>query len=240
MPGERIEQPPIIQGAVWVMTPGRPGMPGPIFCLVPTAPIPQAPIESPARYGWIRVLCDADTTPERVGRIQHALADRGYYRGEVSGRYDRATVEAVTRFQSTAHIDHGGYLSLDTVQALEAPPAYPPAYAPAPVVAYGYQSGYQSGYQAGPAYTYGPPAAYPAPPPPVYYPQQAYAGPCCQTAQTYGYGAGYGGGYGFGAPPPAYAGASAQAYAGGAYASAQASTQVVQNGWLMWNGKSGR
>ena len=235
VPGQRVEQPPVMQGAVWVVSPGRPGMPGPIWCLVPTGPIAQAAIESPARYGWIRVLCDTDATPERIGHVQHALHDRGYYHGEASGHYDRATVEAVTEFQAGAHINHGGYLSLQTLQALdEQPPAaYPPAYAPAPVVAYGYQSGYQSGYQPGPAYTYGPPVAYPqqayAPPPPqAYYPPQPYgppmqAGPCCAQAQaqaqgqisSYGYSAGYGG-FGFGS----------------------VSTSVVQNGWLTWSGKS--
>lgn len=257
VPGQPIAQPPAVQSAVWVMRPGGPGMPGPIWCLVPTAPVPQPVVETVSRAGWIRVLCDTDTTPERVGHIQHELHDRGYYRGDYSGRYDRETVEAVTRFQAGAHIAHGGYLSLETVQALDAPgpSGYPTSYAPPPVVAYGYQSGYQSGYQQGASYSYGPPVqAGPccAAPPVVY--QQAYAPPplppqtypCCAQApvygqqvyaqqaygqqayaqasasaqvstQSYGYSTGYGGGYGFGAP----------------------SRGPVQNGWLVWNGKSG-
>ena len=240
VPGEPVAQPPVMQGAVWVMTPGRPGMPGPIWCLVPTGPIAQAPIESPARYGWIRVLCDSEATPERIGHVQHALHDRGYYRGEASGHYDRATAEAVSRFQAGAHINHGGYLSEETVEALDqGQPTYgppPPPQAPG----YGYAQAY--GYPAGPAYYPQPGPApcncAPAFAPPAYYapayPPQPQ--PCCAAPPSYG----YGGGYGFGTPTPAYAAASASAYAGGGYASAHASASAtVQNGWLVWGGKSG-
>jgi hypothetical protein len=262
VPGEPVGPPPVAQGAQWVLNPGPPGSPGPIWCLTPTGPVPvAASVETIARYGWIRVLCDKDATPERIGRVQKHLYERGYYRGEMSGRYDAATAEALARFQAGAHIAHGGYLSLETLQALDAVQAGG---------GYTYQasSSYSSGAYTASGYAYQdqlspcaqacayappPPPVYappPAPccaaPPPVVYYQPVYAPPPCGCAapQAYGYGGGYSGGYGYATPTPAYAAASAsasaQAYVGGGYASARASAQVstVQNGWLMWSGKS--
>ena len=123
VPGERVSAPPVMQGAQWVMVPGPPGSPGPIWCLVPTGAQPVA-YETPARYGWIRVLCDDDMTADRVSGVQRSLHQRGYYRGQVSGRYDEATSQALTRFQSAHGLNHGGYMSLDTLSALGEPGGY--------------------------------------------------------------------------------------------------------------------
>jgi peptidoglycan hydrolase-like protein with peptidoglycan-binding domain len=259
VPGEPVAPPPATQGAVWVVSQSPAG---PVYCLVPTGPVVQPVAETAARYGWIRVLCDQDATPERITRVQTRLHDQGYYRGQVSGRYDRETVEAVAHFQAGANLNHGGYLSLQTLDALSADQ---PVYAqPAPPVvvqqqasaSYGYAGAYSYQQQAAqayapqyaPQYAYAPPVAAPCncgpiyaqplPAPPVYY-QQTYSPPCCaappplppqaypccagaqasysvQTSSygAYGYSQGVSGGYGFGAP-----------------------SSVVQNGWLMWNGK---
>jgi hypothetical protein len=256
VPGEPVGPPPVAQGARWVLSPGPAGSPGPIWCLVPTGPVAGPPPQPIARYGWIRVLCDRDATPARIGRIQRQLYERGYYRGEVSGDYDRATAEALARFQAGAHINDGGYLSLETLQALDGAPANsgpPPVGRDRPSPPAGYARAYASPPPGPYAYPAPLPAAppcgclagYAAAPPPAYYYQQSYAAPCCAAASygygAYGYSAGYGGGYGFGAPVPAYAAASALAYAGGAHASARAGVRrsVVQNGWLTWDGKSG-
>jgi hypothetical protein len=109
------EAPPQVGGAVWVQTPGPPGAPGPIWCLVPTASHAPPPM---MQEGWIRVVCDRDVTPDRVRSLQRHLHDRGFYQGPESGEYDRPTADAVGRFQRHAHIDHGGYLSLETWEAL--------------------------------------------------------------------------------------------------------------------------
>lgn len=243
--------PPALQGAHWVMTPGPYGSPGPVWCLVASGPAP-APAAAIERYGWIRVLCDQDVTPDRIRQVQRRLHDRGYYRGDFNGRYDAATAAAVTRFQSSARIEHGGYLSLDTLQALDARDGYE--------AGYGYSSGYS--YQASAAYGtsgYGYSAAGPvppcldacayAPPPPVQVrpaypccvaPAPPPPQPCCVTAQppvqpccaVYG-GAGYGYGYSAGAY---WGGPLSQAYGRPvpAYASGMS---AVQNGWLTWQGK---
>lgn len=243
VPGEPAGPPPMTMGAQWVLNPGPAGSPGPIWCLVPTGPVPaQAPASSVERHGWIRVLCDDDATPERIRGVQHRLHQRGYYRGSISGRYDATTAAAVAQFQSQAHIAHGGYLSLQTLQALDSvqqsygqgvefplgpggyPAGYPNTYGGA-YSAYGYEQ--SGGYARSGSYGYG--YAYPATPPVAYAPQP---GPCCQMAyapppccaqhgyygQSYGYSYGYGGG-----PVPAYA----------------AGRSAIQNGWLTWQGKTG-
>lgn len=120
VPGQREVGLPQAQGARWVQSAGPPGSPGPIWCLVPAGPEPVA--FAPERYGFIRVLCDTDITRDRVVGIQRHLHEGGYYAGAYTGQYDASTAQAVTRFQSAQHIAHGGYLSVETVRAIEAPP----------------------------------------------------------------------------------------------------------------------
>ncbi len=111
---------------VWRQAPAPPGAPGPVWCLT-VQPFPDQPVQvAPARLGWIRVLCADDATPERVSRLQRGLHARGLYRGEIDGRYDEQTADAVIAFQHERHIEHRGYLSYETLGALEAPP--PPVY----------------------------------------------------------------------------------------------------------------
>lgn len=112
------DAPPPGGHAVWRQNPGLPGSMGPTWCLVledGQAPPPPPP----ERFGWVKVLCDTDATPERVRHIQSKLHAHGDYQGAESGQYDQATADAVARFQQKQHIDHGGYLSLQTVEAIE-------------------------------------------------------------------------------------------------------------------------
>jgi hypothetical protein len=107
---------------VWTQAPAPPGAPGPVWCLT-VRPFPSRPVEvAPARLGWIRVLCADEATPERVSRLQRRLHERGLYRGEIDGRYDEETASAVVAFQRERHIEHRGYLSYQTLTALEVPP----------------------------------------------------------------------------------------------------------------------
>ena len=119
--------PPTGPEYVWRQAPAPPGAPGPVWCLT-VQPFPSQPVQvAPARLGWIRVLCADDATPERVSRLQQGLHARGLYRGEIDGRYDEQTADAVIAFQHERHIEHRGYLSYETLGALEAPPP-PPVY----------------------------------------------------------------------------------------------------------------
>ena len=218
VPGGPIQGPPQVTGAQWVMMPGPPGAPGPIWCLVQTAAAPVA--FEPDRYGFIRVLCEDELTGPRVSAFQPQLHSRGYYSGAVTGRYDAATAAAVTRFQAGANIAHGGYMSFETAQALEGGYASQ-GYSYQASTSYG--GGYAAPWNGSPCLTA---CAMPAPPPPPPPPPPCcvvYTPPPCPTPCGAGYGAtvGYSGTVAFPAQP--YAQAYAQSYAassayGGGYA----------------------
>ncbi len=198
--------PPPVAQATWVQTAGPPGSPGPIWCLVPVCQqCVSAPPPAPEmKYGWIRVICEKDLTVDRVRKVQTKLHDRGYYQGPVTGSYDQTTATAVSRFQEQAHISHGGYLSIQTVEALDSNAVYaqPSVQVAAsasasgnasasvavgaapPVVAYGQQYGQSAQYSqyssqyGGYSATYGA-GAYPQVQtyPPVSYAQPQYGQP---------------------------------------------------------------
>lgn len=127
----RFAPPPSGPEYVWTRQPGPPGSPGPIWCLTVQS-LPGRPIlVSPERLGWVRVLCADEATAPRIADVQRQLNAHGYYRGQIDGRYDEETAYAVRRFQSERHIEHRGYLSYETLTALDAPPprrVYPHRY----------------------------------------------------------------------------------------------------------------
>lgn len=150
--GGRWVSPPVVADARWSSAAPWPGSVGPVWCLTPVAAKP--PVWQPERFGWIEVLCDKDVTPARVTRLKSALASRGYYRGKLDGRMDDATAEAVARFQSDQHIDHGGFLSMATIRALEGTSApVPPktGYDIAAAQAHAYNQAFKEMYRPQPA-----------------------------------------------------------------------------------------
>jgi peptidoglycan hydrolase-like protein with peptidoglycan-binding domain len=50
-------------------------------------------------------------TPERYKEIQHALADKGYYKGEVNGQWGDDSTEALKRFQTDQKLVNDGKIS---------------------------------------------------------------------------------------------------------------------------------
>jgi peptidoglycan hydrolase-like protein with peptidoglycan-binding domain len=134
---------------------------------------PQQILISPEHYGWIRVLCDTEATPQRIVGVQRQLSAAGVYQGPIDGRYSANTTAAVERFQAERHIEDRGYLSYATLSALstysqtsyqqnsyiqgsyaqggyyQAPNPYPAQSAYAPAYPYAYP-------QAPPAYGYRP------------------------------------------------------------------------------------
>ncbi len=140
--------PPTGPEYVWRQAPAPPGAPGPVWCLT-VQPFPNQPVQvSPARLGWVRVLCADDQTPERIARVQRGLSGRGLYRGEIDGRYDEQTAGAVAAFQRERHIEDRGYLSYETLSALDVPPP------PAPIVVFRRRpTTFERGYVAWPSET---------------------------------------------------------------------------------------
>lgn len=60
---------------------------------------------------------------EATKHIQTLLADKGYYSGEINGKYDAATEAAVKDFQKDAGLTVDGIVGPKTLAALEAAPA---------------------------------------------------------------------------------------------------------------------
>lgn len=57
-------------------------------------------------------------TPDRIREIQAKLADKGYYSGEPSGRWDSATITAMQKFQESQNLKPTGKLDALTLQKL--------------------------------------------------------------------------------------------------------------------------
>jgi murein L,D-transpeptidase YcbB/YkuD len=55
---------------------------------------------------------------ERIGEIQQALSRAGFYSGEVTGRWDAETVEAMKRFQQAQGLEPTGRLDALSLQKL--------------------------------------------------------------------------------------------------------------------------
>lgn len=61
--------------------------------------------------------CPEDMTPEFIGSLQRALAARGYFPGNVTGRLDAPTTAAIRRYQSERGLE-SAQLSLETARSL--------------------------------------------------------------------------------------------------------------------------
>lgn len=57
-------------------------------------------------------------TPERYREIQQALIARGYLKGEPTGKWDEASIEAMRRFQQDQNIEPSGKLDALSLIAL--------------------------------------------------------------------------------------------------------------------------
>lgn len=66
---------------------------------------------------WREILCETNTTPGLISRLQRALNAKGYKAGSVDGRFGRQTLNAVIKYQR----DNGlpsGQLTLATLKKL--------------------------------------------------------------------------------------------------------------------------
>ncbi len=75
---------------------------------------------APERYDWIKVLCKTNATPAAISGVQTHLQQLGYYNGQLDGNLGLSTENAIRDYQHAVGIPHGGYLSLDTMDALQA------------------------------------------------------------------------------------------------------------------------
>ncbi|HET7106698.1 MAG TPA: peptidoglycan-binding domain-containing protein [Candidatus Acidoferrum sp.] len=65
-----------------------------------------------------RVKGQAAPTADRINEIQSALAKKGVYSGEPSGKWDDSTVEAMKKFQASRGLNPTGKMDALTLQKL--------------------------------------------------------------------------------------------------------------------------
>jgi peptidoglycan hydrolase-like protein with peptidoglycan-binding domain len=101
---------------------------GPLPGVVKPKPKRKAPVtkpvsrsKKPVRSGKksrTRSLAQAQPTPDRYKEIQQALADKGYYKGDVNGKWNADSVNALKRFQSEQNLSSDGKLNSLSLIAL--------------------------------------------------------------------------------------------------------------------------
>jgi peptidoglycan hydrolase-like protein with peptidoglycan-binding domain len=79
---------------------------------------PAKKSSKPAKKRSPRVRAQSAPTAERIREIQSALAAKGCYAGEPSGKWDARTVEAMKKFQSESELTVTGKLDAKSLQKL--------------------------------------------------------------------------------------------------------------------------
>jgi post-segregation antitoxin (ccd killing protein) len=77
-------------------------------------------VKSAAAVQWREVLCETNTSPQKIAEIQRALASRGFTTN-VDGAFGAQTLAAMEAFQRRSGLPVGN-LTIDTVQALGVSP----------------------------------------------------------------------------------------------------------------------
>ena len=95
--------------------------------VAPAPEVAPAPVETPAAVAPVRValepgkpILSKGDTGMRVRDLQARLAALAWYFGDVTGRYDEATVKAVRGFQRKREIPVTGYVDRRTMDRLHA------------------------------------------------------------------------------------------------------------------------
>ena len=72
---------------------------------------------APARTVWTSVLCDVNTTPDVVTRLQRALKTAGHYRGPIDGVIGSQTSGAIRSYQAAQGVE-SEILTIDNAKKL--------------------------------------------------------------------------------------------------------------------------
>jgi len=67
---------------------------------------------------WREILCETNTTPDRITKIQSALMKAGFNPGPIDGNLGSSTMSAVNAFQRSKGLPEDRYLNVATVKAL--------------------------------------------------------------------------------------------------------------------------
>jgi len=82
------------------------------------ADVTQTTLVSDGKMAWREILCDTNTTPQRIVQIQDSLRRAGFNPGPSDGSIGPSTVRAVNAFQRSKGLPVEKYLTVDTVRAL--------------------------------------------------------------------------------------------------------------------------
>lgn len=72
---------------------------------------------APARTVWTSVLCDVNTTPDVVTRMQRALKSAGHYGGPIDGIIGSQTTRAIASYQAAQGVE-SDILTIDSAKKL--------------------------------------------------------------------------------------------------------------------------
>ena len=75
-------------------------------------------IVSEGKMDWREILCETNTTPERIVEIQKALQRAGFNPGSADGKIGLGTIRAVNAFQQAEGLPVDEHLNVATVRAL--------------------------------------------------------------------------------------------------------------------------
>lgn len=73
---------------------------------------------SDEKMAWEPVLCETNTSPQRVRTIQNTLKEKGYKPGSIDGAIGDSSMKAVVAFQKDEGLPRGG-LTPETLKALK-------------------------------------------------------------------------------------------------------------------------
>ena len=82
--------------------------------------------QTAAKQTPVRRSVQQQPTPERYKEIQKALADKGYFGGDVDGNWGPSSVDALKRFQHDQNLNEDGKLGALSVIALGLGPKHTP------------------------------------------------------------------------------------------------------------------
>jgi hypothetical protein len=77
----------------------------------------QKEVASPAHTRWQSILCETNTTPNVIKKLQAKLNQKGFDAGSVDGVYGWQTKQAVSKYQESQKMATGA-LTVKTLQSL--------------------------------------------------------------------------------------------------------------------------
>ncbi len=83
-----------------------------------TESITKRTLATPERFEWVPVLCETNATSDALVSLQRELKNRGFYHGPLDGIFGQQSVAALAAFQKANNIDYAGFITLDTLRAL--------------------------------------------------------------------------------------------------------------------------